>query len=75
MAGGSGYAERERTGALNFARMARREGVKRVIYLGGLGDESKSKHRFNPSRPGERRRRGSAQPADVKGRAPRSVKQ
>ncbi len=44
MAGGGGFAERERTGALNFARMARREGVKRVIYLGGLGEESKSQH-------------------------------
>jgi len=44
MAGGGGFAEREETGALNFARMARREGVKRVIYLGGLGEESKSKH-------------------------------
>ena len=44
MAGGSGYAERERAGALNFARMAKREGVKRVVYLGGLGDETKSKH-------------------------------
>jgi uncharacterized protein YbjT (DUF2867 family) len=44
MAGGAGYAERERNGALNFARMAKREGVKRVIYLGGLGDESKSPH-------------------------------
>ncbi len=44
MAGGEGFAEREEAGALNFARMARREGVKRVIYLGGLGEESKSKH-------------------------------
>lgn len=44
MAGGGGFAEREQIGALNFARVARREGVKRVIYLGGLGDESKSKH-------------------------------
>jgi uncharacterized protein YbjT (DUF2867 family) len=44
MAGGAGYAEREQTGARNFARMAKREGVKRVIYLGGLGDESKSSH-------------------------------
>ena len=44
MAGGEGFAERERIGALNFARLARREGVKRIIYLGGLGDESKSKH-------------------------------
>ncbi len=44
MAGGEGFAEREETGALNFARMAKREGIKRVIYLGGLGEESKSKH-------------------------------
>ncbi len=44
MGGGSGFAERERTGALNFARMAKREGVERVVYLGGLGGESTSKH-------------------------------
>jgi uncharacterized protein YbjT (DUF2867 family) len=44
MAGGSGFERREHEGALNFARMARREGIKRVIYLGGLGDESVSKH-------------------------------
>jgi uncharacterized protein YbjT (DUF2867 family) len=44
MAGGEGFEERERSGALNFARMAKREGVGRVVYLGGLGDESVSKH-------------------------------
>jgi uncharacterized protein YbjT (DUF2867 family) len=44
MGGGRGFAERERAGALNFARMARREGVERVVYLGGLGDESVSEH-------------------------------
>lgn len=44
MAGGGEFAGRERTGALNFARMAKREGVERVVYLGGLGDESTSKH-------------------------------
>jgi uncharacterized protein YbjT (DUF2867 family) len=44
MAGGQGFERREHVGALNFARMARREGIKRVIYLGGLGDESVSKH-------------------------------
>jgi uncharacterized protein YbjT (DUF2867 family) len=44
MAGGEGFAEREREGARNFARMARREGVRRVVYLGGLGDERVSKH-------------------------------
>jgi uncharacterized protein YbjT (DUF2867 family) len=44
MAGGGEFAERERLGALNFARMARSEGVERVVYLGGLGEESASKH-------------------------------
>jgi uncharacterized protein YbjT (DUF2867 family) len=44
MAGGQGFEERERQGALNFARMAKREGIKRVVYLGGLGDESVSRH-------------------------------
>jgi uncharacterized protein YbjT (DUF2867 family) len=44
MAGGAGFAERERAGALNFARMAKREGVTRVVYLGGLGEQSESKH-------------------------------
>ena len=44
MAGGPGFERREHEGALNFARMATREGVRRVVYLGGLGDESVSKH-------------------------------
>ncbi len=44
MAGGEGFQEREQEGARNFAQMAAREGVKRVVYLGGLGDQSVSKH-------------------------------
>jgi uncharacterized protein YbjT (DUF2867 family) len=40
---GGGFAERERRAAENFARMAREEGVERVVYLGGLGDE-RSEH-------------------------------
>lgn len=44
MAGGGDFARRERRGARNFARMAKREGVERVVYLGGLGDEAVSKH-------------------------------
>ena len=44
MGGGGGFAERESAGAANFARMAKREGVERVVYLGGLGDESVSEH-------------------------------
>ena len=44
MAGGVGFEERERVAAGNFARMAKREGVGRVVYLGGLGQEAESKH-------------------------------
>jgi uncharacterized protein YbjT (DUF2867 family) len=44
MAAGGDFAAREQLGASNFARMAVREGVERVVYLGGLGDESVSKH-------------------------------
>jgi uncharacterized protein YbjT (DUF2867 family) len=44
MAGGGAFAVRERLGAWNFAQIARNEGVKRVVYLGGLGDERSSKH-------------------------------
>ena len=44
MAGGAGFEERERLAAHNFAAMARREEVRRVVYLGGLGEESQSKH-------------------------------
>jgi uncharacterized protein YbjT (DUF2867 family) len=42
--GGSDFSERERDAARNFARMAKDEGVSRVIYLGGLGDEDSSEH-------------------------------
>jgi uncharacterized protein YbjT (DUF2867 family) len=44
MAGGEGFADRERQGAVEFARMAKREGIERIVYLGGLGEESMSKH-------------------------------
>ncbi len=42
--GRSGFAERERQSASNFAALARDEGVERVVYLGGLGDEPSSEH-------------------------------
>jgi uncharacterized protein YbjT (DUF2867 family) len=43
--GGDGdFTERERAAARNFARMARADGVERVIYLGGLGDQPGSEH-------------------------------
>jgi uncharacterized protein YbjT (DUF2867 family) len=45
MGGGEGdFEERERRSARAFADMATREGVGRVAYLGGLGDEPGSKH-------------------------------
>ena len=43
--GGEGdFEEREREAARNFAEMAKREKVSRVVYLGGLGDQPRSKH-------------------------------
>ena len=43
--GGDGdFAERERAAAKAFAAMAREDGIERVAYLGGLGDDPKSKH-------------------------------
>jgi uncharacterized protein YbjT (DUF2867 family) len=43
--GGEGdFEDMERRSATNFAEMAKGEGVGRVVYLGGLGDEPRSKH-------------------------------
>src|SRR5262245_24527796 len=43
--GGDGDFEgREQRAARNFAQMAKREVVDRVVYLGGLGDRPRSKH-------------------------------
>ncbi|MFN0118066.1 MAG: DUF2867 domain-containing protein [Elusimicrobiota bacterium] len=36
---GERFEELERAGAENFAQAARSQGVKRIIYLGGLGDD------------------------------------
>ncbi len=41
---GADFEERERQAARNFALVARDEGVERVVYLGGLGDEPGSQH-------------------------------
>jgi uncharacterized protein YbjT (DUF2867 family) len=41
---GDDYPAIEKAAAGRFARAARETGVKRMIYLGGLGDESTSKH-------------------------------
>jgi uncharacterized protein YbjT (DUF2867 family) len=39
-AGERGFAERDRLAACNFAQAAERAGVLRIVYLGGLGDDS-----------------------------------
>lgn len=41
MGGGPGFREREVTAARNFARVAKAAGVRRIVYLGGLGDEDR----------------------------------
>jgi uncharacterized protein YbjT (DUF2867 family) len=38
------FEARERRGARNFAEMATREEIGRVVYLGGLGDRPRSRH-------------------------------
>ena len=42
--GGGDFEELEGRAARNFAQMAKREGIGRVVYLGGLGDRPRSKH-------------------------------
>ena len=45
MGSGDNFEEQDRIGARNFARVARRHGVRRIIYLGGLfGDGELSSH-------------------------------
>jgi uncharacterized protein YbjT (DUF2867 family) len=40
----SDLERRERQGARNFARVAKRDGICRVVYLGGLGSNRQSRH-------------------------------
>ncbi len=42
--GDASFEERERRAAEAFARAVKREGIRRVVYLGGLGDNPASKH-------------------------------
>ncbi len=44
MAGGAGFAERDRLLATAFAEGAARAGVDRIVYLGGLGHDDLSTH-------------------------------
>jgi uncharacterized protein YbjT (DUF2867 family) len=40
MAGSKGFEEEDRQAATHFAEAAKQAGVRRIIYLGGLGDDS-----------------------------------
>lgn len=44
MAGGRGFAERDAATARGFGEAARRAGVRRIVYLGGLGEGELSPH-------------------------------
>ena len=44
------FAERDRKAARNFAQTAKRAGVSRIVYLGGLGDDSADLSRHLASR-------------------------
>ena len=44
MAGGDGFAERDRTLAESFSTAAVGAGVRRIVYLGGLGNDALSEH-------------------------------
>ncbi len=53
MAGGEGFAERDRVLATSFARAATAAGVGRIVYLGGLGHEGLSVHLASRQEVGE----------------------
>jgi uncharacterized protein YbjT (DUF2867 family) len=49
-AGERGFAERDRMAARNFAQEAHRAGLSRIVYLGGLGEDSAGLSRHLASR-------------------------
>ncbi len=63
MGQGSGFAERDRLAAENFAQAASEAGVRRIIYLGGLGrtDDDLSAHLRSRQEVGAVLRGGSAE--------------
>lgn len=63
MGGGKDFEDQDRLAAGNFARAAKTCGVKRIVYLGGLGeqDEALSKHLRSRHEVGEVLRESGAQ--------------
>jgi len=59
MTGGAGFAEQDIVAARNFGEAARKAGVKRIVYLGGLGNPvaQLSKHLRSRQETGEALRR------------------
>ncbi len=53
MAGGDGFADRDRELARSFAEAAARAGVSRIVYLGGLGHGELSEHLTSRQEVGE----------------------
>ncbi len=53
MAGGAGFADRDRELARSFAGAAARAGVGRIVYLGGLGHGDLSEHLTSRQEVGE----------------------
>jgi uncharacterized protein YbjT (DUF2867 family) len=43
MSGSKNFEKEDRQAAVNFAKAAKKAGVKRIIYLGGLGDDADPK--------------------------------
>ncbi len=67
MAAGKNFPELDATAARNFADAAKRQGVKRIVYLGGLVPESpKSKHLRSRQETGDILRAGSVPVTEIR---------
>jgi uncharacterized protein YbjT (DUF2867 family) len=67
MAAGKNFPELDATAARNFADAAARQGVKRIVYLGGLVPESpKSKHLRSRQETGDILRAGSVPVTEIR---------
>jgi uncharacterized protein YbjT (DUF2867 family) len=66
MAGGPGFAERDRATARAFGEAARLAGVRRIVYLGGLGDGSLSAHLGSRKEVGDILRRSGVEVVELR---------